>query len=365
MTTSKKKPTVLLLSAPIGSGHRLAAEALKQVFLKKNVTVIHGNVFDFFPQFIGNAFLKIYLVILKVCPVLYKYAYQWGNKQNSSLIMRNALNYLLAQLGSAYIKKVNPDAVIATHATPAGIMSIYKKKHQDLYLCGVITDYTVHKWWLCTGINTYFIADRRLQEKITLPAEVKAYGIPVREAFKILDKKDARRRFGWHDNETVCLLIGGGEGLLPMDELIKAINTMRFHKIRFIAATGNNKYLKEKLLPYEHTEVYSFTDQLPQLMAGADIIISKAGGLSSAEILTLQNKFIIYKPLPGQEEGNAAFLRSNYGVAVAYDITGIKRAVTEYMEQKDAGKVCFNTDCTDPSAAEKICDHVLQKITSY
>ena len=45
---NEKKIKVLLLSAPIGSGHRLAAEALQSAFEKyNNVEVVHGNVFDF------------------------------------------------------------------------------------------------------------------------------------------------------------------------------------------------------------------------------------------------------------------------------------------------------------------------------
>ena len=38
------------------------------------------------------------------------------------------------------------------------------------------------------------------------------------------------------------------------------------------------------------------------------MIVSKAGGLSSAEILASNLDYIIYKPLPGQEENNAKFL---------------------------------------------------------
>lgn len=55
-----------------------------------------------------------------------------------------------------FIVRTNPDAVIATHATPAGIMAIYKKKFKpDLLLGAVVTDYTVHKWWLCEGVDVY------------------------------------------------------------------------------------------------------------------------------------------------------------------------------------------------------------------
>lgn len=158
MASCEKKYTILLLSAPIGSGHKLAAQALEQSFaLAENVCVVHGSVFDFFPGSIGKAFLSFYLWVLSYCPWLYELAYKWGNRQSGSLWLRNLINSILAGLAQDFLTRTNPDAVIATHATPAGIMAIYKKKFKpDLLLGAVVTDYTVHKWWLCEGVDVYF-----------------------------------------------------------------------------------------------------------------------------------------------------------------------------------------------------------------
>jgi hypothetical protein len=49
MASCEKKYTILLLSAPIGSGHKLAAQALEQSFaLADNVQVVHGSILTFF-----------------------------------------------------------------------------------------------------------------------------------------------------------------------------------------------------------------------------------------------------------------------------------------------------------------------------
>ena len=84
MSKNHKKFTILLLSAPIGAGHRLAAEALlEHIQTNKEVEVIHGNIFDFFPSFLGQSFLKSYLWILSHCPWLYEIAYKWGNREST------------------------------------------------------------------------------------------------------------------------------------------------------------------------------------------------------------------------------------------------------------------------------------------
>ena len=55
---------------------------------------------------------------------------------------------------------------------------------------------------------------------------------------------------------------------------------------------------------------------MPQMLAAADMIITKAGGLTCAEVLASGLKLLIYKPLPGQEQGNASFLQNHYGAQV-------------------------------------------------
>ena len=81
-----KKLKILILSAPIGSGHRMAASALEEALLRlENVEVVQGNVFDFFPSAIGKAFLKFYETVLAVCPWLYAFSYRWSNRDGGSL----------------------------------------------------------------------------------------------------------------------------------------------------------------------------------------------------------------------------------------------------------------------------------------
>lgn len=367
MLMSEKTITILLLSAPIGSGHRLAAEALKEAFGKnKNVNVVHGNVFDFFPAILGKTFLKVYLWILSACPWLYEAMYKWGNKGEGSLWMRSLINGALAYLGSGFIKKVQPDVVIATHATPAGIMSIYKRRtHSSIYLCGVITDYTVHRWWLCDGVDTYFIADERLREKFPAALETVALGIPIRQGFQDVDKEDCRKGFAWKEDAKVCLLMGGGDGLLPMEEIIASLIKDKPANLQLVALTGKNASLYQKLACQfgKEVSVLGYTEQIPQLMCGADIIISKAGGLSCAEILASNLDFIIYKPLPGQEENNAKFLAAHYGAAVAYNIEEIRQKIRELcnLEQAD----CLKTEPSygKPKAAENICTYILGRLS--
>ena len=382
MSNIRKKYTVLLLSAPIGSGHRLAAEALREALSEQaDVEVVHGNVFDFFPHFLGSTFLRTYLWILGCCPWLYELAYKWGNQQSGSLWLRSLINRSLALLGSSYLQRVRPDAVIATHATPAGIMCYYKEKHPEIFLGAVVTDFTVHKWWLCNGVDAYFVADARLKEKITVPTQVQAFGIPLRQDFRRFDSFDydaCRKQYGWTSEERVCLVMGGGEGLLPMEEILLALQKKSIAGLRLVAITGNNAKLEQKLRERfavaagaaeqdvvgsaTPIEIYGFRQDVPQLLAGADMIITKAGGLTCAEVLATGLELFIYKPLPGQERGNAAFLEQYYQAKVCDGLEQLVHAVAAASSKKGAkqGKKLLGNRL----AAMQIAEFVLEKIKS-
>ena len=382
MSNIRKKYTVLLLSAPIGSGHRLAAEALREALSEQSdVEVVHGNVFDFFPHFLGSTFLRTYLWILDCCPWLYELAYKWGNQQNGSLWLRSLINRSLALLGSSYLQRVRPDAVIATHATPAGIMCYYKEKHPEIFLGAVVTDFTVHKWWLCNGVDAYFVADARLKEKITVPAQVQAFGIPLRQDFRRFDSFDydaCRKQYGWTSEERVCLVMGGGEGLLPMEEILLALQKKSIAGLRLVAITGNNAKLEQKLRERfgvaagareqnvagsaTPIEIYGFRQDVPQLLAGADMIITKAGGLTCAEVLATGLELFIYKPLPGQERGNAAFLEQYYQAKVCDGLEQRVHAVAAASSKKEAKR--GKKPLGNRLAAMQIAEFVLEKIKS-
>jgi processive 1,2-diacylglycerol beta-glucosyltransferase len=56
--------------------------------------------------------------------------------------------------------------------------------------------------------------------------------------------------------------------------------------------------------------VFGYVREIPQLMALSDLMVSKAGGVTTAEALAAELPMVIVNPIPGQEEENAAFLQA-------------------------------------------------------
>jgi processive 1,2-diacylglycerol beta-glucosyltransferase len=61
--------------------------------------------------------------------------------------------------------------------------------------------------------------------------------------------------------------------------------------------------------------VLGYTTRIDELMAVADVVISKPGGLTSAEVLARGSALVIVNPIPGQESRNSDYLLEN-GAAI-------------------------------------------------
>ena len=336
---------IILLSAPVGSGHLLAARAIRENIAKnyKNIDVVEATAFDFLPWNIGKLFLRTYLAILRCCPWLYQAAYRWGNQQSGSLIVRDCLNGWLAARAEKWLRRQHPFCIICTHATPAGIVSTWKRKYNKIVpLYGVVTDYVVHSWWLYPEVDAYFVAHERIKEMLAsrlLPHQaVHACGIPIRAGFSLpFDAITFRREHAIMPDAFVCLLMGGGEGLLPMEELIACCS--RMENIHIVAVTGGNAVLYQRLLPLqsERITVLGLVADIWCWMQTADLLISKAGGVTAAEAMAVGLPLAFYRPLPGQEAGNVRFLQS-LGVAVELtDSAALQQHVRLLRTKKESG----------------------------
>ena len=64
-----------------------------------------------------------------------------------------------------------------------------------------------------------------------------------------------------------------------------------------------------------------FTDKIDELMAVADLVVSKPGGLTTSETLAPGAVMVIVNPIPGQESRNSDYLLEN-GAAIKVNNIG-------------------------------------------
>lgn len=319
---------VLFISAPIGAGHVRAAQsvgaALRRLF--PDVAVEFANVFDFFSPRLGRAILGGYLKVLDIFPQAYGAAYGWGNSSRLALAGRAAVSGILAGRMEQYLAASKPDVIVVSHATPAGLVAhLAARGRLAVPTVAVVTDFVVHRLWVYPELGMYCVAHEAMREYLSAAGVARersvVTGIPVDERFASpLGKREARAVLGLRADLPVVLIMGGGAGVLPMTEIVTALEALG-RPLQLVAVAGRNEALRRRLtaeaagLRYCALQSLGFVDNVDVLMAAADVLVSKPGGLTAAEALAKGLPLVVYRPIPGQEEANTAFLTA-HGAAV-------------------------------------------------
>ena len=332
---------ILFISAPVGSGHVRAAQAVAKA-LKEIDPTVHTqltNVFDFFNPSLGQGILKLYLKLLAAFPEIYGTMYGWGNDSSLALFGRQQVSRYLAKKMKRYIRSYNPDAIVCTHATPAGLVAdLHRNSGLKIPTFAVVTDFVVHRLWIYPEIGRYYVADETLRGFLNQQGvdtnKSQALGIPVDSSFAAgAVRETVLRQLNLPTSGKTVLIMGGGAGILPMAKILIACDHLNA-PVHFIAVTGKNQKLYNELSVLSKRLshplcVLGFVNNVHELMTCADILLSKPGGMTSAEALACGLPMIIFKPIPGQEEANTRFLvERNY--ALRADTV---ENVTEYLQR--------------------------------
>ncbi len=81
--------------------------------------------------------------------------------------------------------------------------------------------------------------------------------------------------------------------------------------------------------------LFGWTENIPELMAVSDLLITKPGGLTAAEALAAGLPMILTHPIPGPEERHARYLSQN-GVALhAETLNDIPRLAARLLSSPD------------------------------
>lgn len=372
-----KSLKILFLSAPIGAGHKQAAMAIAYAMKRINhdVVIQHVDIFDFLNKFFARILLMIYYRSLSFVPQAYASAYAWGNESNMALWMRRFVSCFFANKMKKYLFDYAPDVVVCTHATPAGMMQYLKEECQaDFCSVSVITDFVVHRLWMNTTTKQYFVAEESLLQSL-IRYQIKqeqsyAFGIPVSVMFgHSYNKNKLLKRIGFSNHTKVILIMGGGAGIFPIVDVMKELNKCKT-RLQIIVVTGKNKKLYDKIQKIKpnskhQMKVFGFVDNVHELMAMSDLLISKAGGLTLSEALCSALPMLIYKPIPGQEEENTRFLLKNKVAIKINKISNLEKIIDKIFRIDSNVLINMKINAkrlSRPHAAENIAECILNNL---
>ncbi|WP_035057797.1 MGDG synthase family glycosyltransferase [Andreprevotia chitinilytica] len=367
---------ILLLSVSAGAGHMRAAEAIRVCAdaHPQDIQATHLDVMDYVSTSFRKLYTDFYIKLVSNHPALWGYLYQKTDEASQSGLsqkLRRAVERLNCRSLVAEIKRLKPDAIICTHFLPAEILARELGKGRVTVPVWVqVTDFDLHSMWIVPHMSGYFAANEEIAYRMRergLPADaVHVSGIPIMPAFSApLDRATCAAEFGLDPKRKTFMLMSGGAGLGGQDVLAKRLLGMG-GDFQLIALAGKNQPMLEAL--NKVAEAYpgrlfpqGFTNHVERLMACADLVITKPGGLTTSECMAMGLPMIVNSPIPGQEERNADFLLEQ-GVALkAIDATALEFRIRMLLDEPERLTAMQRkiVPLGRPHAAQFVLDRVL------
>jgi processive 1,2-diacylglycerol beta-glucosyltransferase len=308
---------VLVLTASYGSGHNAAARCLAAAFDREGCAV---TVVDHFRELVSPIFDRasraLYYAILRRARVLWGVGYALGDWMPSDSPLAFGLTRLGAERLASLLETLAPDAVVTVHATPAAAMSsLVGRGRRVPFHTTVVTDFVAHSQWIARHIDCYCVAADEVKHEFIargIPAErIVVTGVPVRPEFaEPADPAGARAALGLSTSLPVVLAMAGSHGALGrLPDVARALGALG-RPLQGLLVTGRDEGLRTKLdrlTAGTRVHTRGHVDDVRQLMAAADLLVTKAGGLTLAEAMAAELPVLAYGSLPGQERRNERF----------------------------------------------------------
>jgi processive 1,2-diacylglycerol beta-glucosyltransferase len=317
---------VLVLHASVGSGHEHAARALAQAFARQaNCEVRVEDALAFAPPVFRKAYARSYLEMVARAPILWQRYFESTDLSDPRRIASDnrkrgeAEKPLLARL-DRLVAGFGPSVIVCTHFLPAEVLVRRQSAHgADPPIYTVVTDHVAHSFWQTPGIDGYFVASETPRDQLIArgvpPAAIRVRGIPVGlEVSAPKTPAEVRDRHGWPIDRPLVSLLGGGLAGSRVRRMAEDLLALE-RPLTLIIVAGRSADLPAALAglgdgPHVRLHVLQAVDYVDDLVASSDLVITKAGGLITSEVLARGTPLLVVDPIPGQEEWNADYVVS-------------------------------------------------------
>ena len=319
---------ILIVHASVGSGHKRAAEAVEEALRARyaeedsSVEIKVLDVVDSMEWFLKTIYKDGFMSLVTK---------DWGaafvglmfEKSNQAApgITVGETGYLQTLIEESFlldfvecIFNFQPDIVVNTHFLSTKVLSHMRNSISSFEIphVTVVTDFDVHAYWAVSPCERFFVARdecRHALEQFGVPStRITITGMPVVRAFShsLPSRAACLSELELDGSLPVILLMAGGDDVFETYKELLSMTT----PVQIALVCGRFKALRKKLedipVPLHHkVKIEGFTKMMHFYLQSADVIITKPGGLTTAESLATGTAMAIYHSLPGQEMRNA------------------------------------------------------------
>lgn len=226
------------------------------------------------------------------------------------------------------IQEWKPDAVVCTGGYVSGPVCMAAKK---MGVPAIIHEQNVYPGLTVRGAGKYVdyvaVSFEETVRHMKQPEKCVVTGNPIRAEILRADRKDARKKLGLKEKPLV-LVFGGSLGAGKINDTMLEFLPKAIHEKKFqlIFGTGERNYqdfsqrMKQAHIePNDEIRVISYIDNMHEVMAAADLVVSRSGAITVSELAALGKPSILI-PSPNvvrnHQEQNAREFEAKGAAAV-------------------------------------------------
>lgn len=344
----RERPRILVLTLSFGSGHVQAARSLKSE-IERQDTHADVRMMDALEEAHGLfrlSYVAPYWAMIRFAPKLWErfFAARLKNKSEATA-PEWAFRKGCARVFSS-IADFQPDTIVACEVAAGEIATIAKRRGLTrARLVSVITDYESEPAWVKPEVETYVVPGEHVQSELCAwgaqAEHIHVCGIPIDEQFttrqNAVNVSETRIRLGIEDDAPLVLLMGGGMGPTRMDtvaaKLIASATPMHVvaiaghdrrahHRLTKLAQSEATRRFTRQFANDEREQanvslrVFGWTERIAELMHAAQVLVTKPGGVTTAEAAACELPVVMFDAIPGPELRNAQrFVEAGAGVS--------------------------------------------------
>ncbi|MGW5647862.1 wax ester/triacylglycerol synthase domain-containing protein [Saccharopolyspora sp. NPDC003752] len=306
---------VLLISATIGEGHNATARAVEEAARRAwpGCEVSWLDALRAMGRWVPASFNWIYATNVESTPWLYDFFYDslWRYRWFANASRRFVGAWSGRRLRRA-IAAHDPDLIVSTYPLgTAGLDRLRRRGGLGVPVAAVVSDFSPHPFWVYPEADLHYVmSDASL--RAMRRAEPDAVGAvcvpPVVSAFRPADRAASRRSFGLPETGFTVLISCGSLGFGSVERAADA--ALRAGVDRVVVICGRNEALRRRFAARADDRIVAlgWVDEMPGLLAAADVVVTNAGGATALEALACGRAVVMFEPIAGHGRANAELM---------------------------------------------------------
>ena len=304
------RPRALLLSGPLGLGHEMPLRSFRDQLERSGWHVRALDSMELLGTRANRAGLRVFSGLMTV-PGLYDglhFAQLRTGGRVARMMDRASARRVVPAL-RADLARAPADLVLSVFATGALAAASLKAEAPGRRTVVYCPDVAAHRLWVHEGTDLFLVSSpaaaasiRRFRPR----AEIAVVPPPVRAVFYDAPSREKARETLRIPRDARCaLMIDSGWGFAPLPD---AAVVLAGAGVRVLAVAGRNaaaeRRLREVAAANTNVTAFGFTDQVPELMAAADLVITLPGAATCAEARVVGRRLLLLDVMPGHGRDN-------------------------------------------------------------